>query len=113
MTQHSPGLPKQNEPIIGKHLKSKRVMMLPQVLSGPTEMGLVLHVFRQQNQMFSINRLEQKSTVFMSYNADNRDDQWLAKLRGLGMSSDDEWKLANLRPHIWKVAQLIAKCRSS
>ena len=38
-----------------------------------------------------------------------RDDQWLARLRGLGMTNDDERKLANLRPHIWKVSQLIAK----
>jgi len=38
-----------------------------------------------------------------------RDDQWLTKLRGLGLSYEDEWKLANLRPHIWKVSQLIAK----
>jgi hypothetical protein len=40
----------------------------------------------------------------------SRDDQWLARLRGLGLTNDDEWKLANLRPHIWKVAQLIGKC---
>jgi len=25
------------------------------------------------------------------------------------MASEDEWKLANLRPHIWKVSQLMAK----
>lgn len=40
---------------------------------------------------------------------DIRDEQWLAKLRGLGMTTDDEWKLANLRQHIWKVSQLLAK----
>jgi hypothetical protein len=27
----------------------------------------------------------------------------------LGLTADDEWKLANLRPHIWKVSQLIAR----
>ena len=41
--------------------------------------------------------------------SNGRDEQYLKKLRGLGLSADDEWKLANLRPHIWKVSQLIAR----
>ncbi|KAL7275309.1 Serine/threonine-protein kinase [Rhizina undulata] len=33
------------------------------------------------------------------------DEMWLAKLRNLGMSSEDEWKLVALREYIWRMAQ--------
>lgn len=40
---------------------------------------------------------------------DDRDEQYLSKLRGLGMSSEDEWKLYALRQHIFKISQLQLK----
>lgn len=32
------------------------------------------------------------------------DEQWLSKLRNMGMGQDDEWKLLALREYIWRVA---------
>ncbi|KAI9774272.1 MAG: Serine/threonine-protein kinase [Geoglossum simile] len=32
------------------------------------------------------------------------DEQWLTKLRNIGMSPDDEWKLLSLREYIWRMA---------
>jgi hypothetical protein len=40
---------------------------------------------------------------------DYRDEQYLSKLRGLGMSPEDEWKLYALRQHIFKISQLQLK----
>jgi len=37
------------------------------------------------------------------------DARWFSKLRGLGMTQDDEWKLTNLRSHIWKVSESLTK----
>ena len=47
--------------------------------------------------------------LFLPGRTDSRDEQYLSKLRGLGMSSDDEWKLYALRQHIFKIAQLQLK----
>ncbi|KAF8242959.1 ARM repeat-containing protein [Wilcoxina mikolae CBS 423.85] len=35
----------------------------------------------------------------------HEDENWLNKLRNLGMSSNDEWKIVTLREYIWRVAQ--------
>jgi phosphoinositide-3-kinase, regulatory subunit 4 len=34
----------------------------------------------------------------------DEDDQWLAKLRNIGMAEDDEFKLLSLREYIWRMA---------
>ncbi|KAI9842592.1 MAG: Serine/threonine-protein kinase [Sclerophora amabilis] len=34
------------------------------------------------------------------------DEQWLTRLRNLGMAADDEWKLVALREYIWRMAPL-------
>jgi len=41
------------------------------------------------------------SRVAKSY----EDENWLNKLRNLGMSADDEWKIVALREYIWRMAQ--------
>lgn len=69
----------------------------------------LVHEVRDQEPTVSTNHHVQKSIRSSGTLLIVRDDQWFAKLRGLGMTSDDEWKLANLRPHIWKVSQLMAK----
>lgn len=35
----------------------------------------------------------------------SRDENWIEKLRNLGMTSDDEWKVIALREYIWRMAQ--------
>lgn len=37
------------------------------------------------------------------------DDQWLSRLRGLGMSSEDEFKLLALRGYVWRVSMRQSK----
>lgn len=34
----------------------------------------------------------------------DEDDRWLTRLRNIGMSTDDEWKLLALREYIWRMA---------
>ena len=40
------------------------------------------------------------------------DEQWLARLRNLGMGTDDEWKLLALREYIWRMAPKKAREQS-
>src|SRR5690606_8023095 len=40
------------------------------------------------------------------------DEQWLTKLRNLGMSNEDEWKLYALREYIWRMARFKSKVHS-
>jgi phosphoinositide-3-kinase, regulatory subunit 4 len=46
----------------------------------------------------------QSSSRIAPSQRNEEDEQWLAKLRGLGMQSDDEVKLLALREFIWRVA---------
>lgn len=41
------------------------------------------------------------------------DEQWLGRLRNLGLSSDDEFKLLALREFIWRLSQIKARDSSS
>jgi hypothetical protein len=105
MMQQSTGLVNLNAPISGSRSKTSQILISLQVLSVPVELDPAVHVLQLREQVCWIRHHGQKSHLpyFIS---DFRDEQWLSKLRGLGMSGDDEWKLANLRQHIWKVAQL-------
>jgi phosphoinositide-3-kinase, regulatory subunit 4 len=52
----------------------------------------------------SIPSFRQFSSRISSSQRNEEDEQWLAKLRGLGMRTDDEVKLLALKEFIWRVA---------
>ena len=68
----------------------------------------------QQQRAFSFgtgnDSIRMTSAIRLGNNAlskvprNDEDDQWLARLRNIGMASNDEWKLLALREHIWRVA---------
>lgn len=74
-----------------------------------------------QSKMFSFGSANQTIPAMSSkdpgHNAlakvpkNDEDEQWLAKLRNMGMSSDDEFKLLALREYIWRMAP--SKARDS
>lgn len=68
----------------------------------------------QQQRIFSFGSSEQTlptvSSKNLKYNAlsktpkNNEDEQWLKRLRNIGMSTDDDFKLLALREYIWHSA---------
>lgn len=43
--------------------------------------------------------------MFMRVPKNEEDENWLGKLRNLGMTAEDEWKVIALREYIWRMAQ--------
>lgn len=68
----------------------------------------------QQNRTFSFGSPEQALPTISSKDLrpnalskvakNNEDDQWIKRLRNIGMSTDDDFKLLALREYIWRIA---------
>jgi phosphoinositide-3-kinase, regulatory subunit 4 len=55
----------------------------------------------QRTFSFSVPTKDLGTYPFSKIPKVEEDDQWLARLRNLGMTSEDEWKLVALREYIW------------
>jgi len=95
----------------GSRTKINRMLILRGApLAKGGQMVVSLPECRRRSLLSRINRRSPKSKPYAILRVLTlRDEQYLKKLRGLGLSPEDEWKLANLRTHIWKVSQLIAR----
>ncbi|RDW70477.1 ubiquitin-binding serine/threonine protein kinase VPS15 [Aspergillus mulundensis] len=52
----------------------------------------------------TVQKRGQKPLSLAAHSKNEEDEQWIAKLRTLGMSTEDEFKLLALREHIWRVS---------
>ncbi|CCX33476.1 Similar to Putative serine/threonine-protein kinase VPS15; acc. no. Q9UVG6 [Pyronema omphalodes CBS 100304] len=46
-----------------------------------------------------------KGSIRQSNTKNSEDEAWLAKMRNLGMTAEDEWKIVALREYIWRMAK--------
>jgi len=57
-----------------------------------------------QDTIPTISSLELGPNALSRVPRKEEDEQWLSRLRNLGMGTDDEWKLLALREYIWRMA---------
>lgn len=65
--------------------------------------------FNSSNFLPSISAKESRHHALQKVAKNEEDEQWLAKLRNIGMSQDDEMKLLALKEYVWRVAFAKAK----
>lgn len=56
-----------------------------------------------QNTIPTISSLELGPNALNRVPRNEEDEQWLGRLRNIGMGTDDEWKLLALREYIWRM----------
>ena len=62
--------------------------------------------FGPPNQsLATISSKDLQKDALMKISKNEEDDQWLNRLRNIGMSYDDDFKLLALREYIWRIAQ--------
>lgn len=93
---------------------SRTVLDMAAIWATKVERGIFWKPIQQQ-KAFSFNSLEQAIPVISSKdlgtNAFSRlpkneeDEQWITRLRNLGMGAEDEFKLLALREYIWRMAR--------
>ncbi|KAI1142345.1 ARM repeat-containing protein [Hypoxylon sp. FL0543] len=94
---------------------SRTVFDLALSWAQKTDRGLFWKAVRQQKQStFTIastalairSSREQQPQTLNKVPRNEEDEQWLARLRNMGMSSEDEFKLLVLREFIWRLSQM-------
>jgi len=62
--------------------------------------------FGSPNQTLpTISSNDLRPNAFSKLTKNNEDEQWIKRLRNIGMGSDDEFKLLALREYIWRIAR--------
>ncbi|KAI1103096.1 ARM repeat-containing protein [Jackrogersella minutella] len=94
---------------------SRTVFDLALSWAQKTDRGLFWKAVRQQKQStFTIastalairSSREMQPQTLNKVARNDEDEQWLARLRNMGMSSEDEFKLLVLREFIWRLSQM-------
>ena len=96
----------------------KAVFDMAMTWSAKTEKGIFwkaapkdgIFTLRGSDSPSKQNHLEKRFALRVPSSVRNdEDEQWLTKLRGLGMQQEDEFKLMALRNFIWRVSQRLTK----
>lgn len=93
---------------------SRAVLDMAAVWATKVERGIFWKPIQQQ-KTFSFNTSEQTiplvsskhlgTNAFGKLSKNEEDEQWITRLRNLGMGTDDDFKLLALREYIWRMAR--------